>query len=43
MAVEKLKTAYAREVEQLKLDYRLGRIDKAEYARRAANIKERYK
>ena len=43
MTVEKLKTAYAREVEQLKLDYRLGRIDKAEYARRAANIKERYK
>jgi adenylate cyclase len=43
MAVERLKTAYAREVEQLKLDYRLGRVDKAEFARRAAHIKERYR
>jgi adenylate cyclase len=43
MIVEQLKTGYAREVEQLKLDYRSGRMDKAEYARRAAHIKERYK
>jgi hypothetical protein len=43
MIVEKLKTAYAREVEQLKLDYRSGKVDKIEYARRAAQIKERYK
>jgi hypothetical protein len=43
MAVERLKTAYVREVEQLKLDYRSGRMDKAEYARRAAQIKEKYK
>ncbi len=43
MIVEKLKTEYAREVEQLKLDYRSGRVDKTEYARRAADIKTRYK
>jgi len=43
MAVERLKTAYVREVEELKLDYRSGRMDKAEYARRAAQIKEKYK
>ena len=43
MAVERLKTAYVREVEELKLDYRSGRMDKAEYARRAAQIKQKYK
>jgi hypothetical protein len=43
MIVDRLKKAYAKEVEQLKLDYRLGKMDKTEYARRAAHIKEKYK
>jgi class 3 adenylate cyclase len=43
MIVGRLKIAYAKEVEQLKLDYRLGKMDKTEYARRAAQIKEKYK
>lgn len=41
--VIELKTAYVKEVEQLKLDYRAGTIDKAEYYRRAVEIKTRYR
>jgi|GEM_PF-4403348 serine/threonine protein kinase len=42
-AVTELKTAYIKEVEQLKTDYRAGTIDKAEYYRRAVEIKTRYR
>ena len=42
-AVTELKTAYVKEVEQLKTDYRAGTIDKAEYYRRAVEIKTRYR
>jgi len=38
-----LKAAHVREIEQLKEDYRSGRISKAEYSRRAADIKMRYR
>lgn len=41
--VSRLKAAHVREIEQLKEDYRSGRISKAEYSRRAADIKMRYR
>lgn len=41
--VVKLKLAYVNEVNQLKLDYRSGAIDRAEYYRRATDIKLKYR